>query len=408
MLATNDTRVSEFHYAITSSFVSQYMSFGENCLIYLDACNGMNESITGNVTFRERTIAKATNQKATFVGWTASPDGTVAWLSSQFVFDRLLGANSGGSVSQENPNQRPFDLAPVFADLRNEGLGVANSGAQLAYKTTMEREVLLRPTIESVEVDEYTSRLMIKGLFGWDQGHVGVNHVSVAVESWSPYGITCIIPETGDGSVGDVEVISAQGVKSNAVPLTEYIIKLNYSADDNGIKFAGVADLRLRADIHWRRSNIGETPTRPTYEDHSPSSGYMFNVDGSSAVYTVTGRKYDACNINGCHFQFTESPTPKVGRLNYTFNNTPSQFFAMYNWGPEQKSITISIFNIIQSKIPLMFEERIQCPNIPETVIPAEMEYNASFGFPTHELESSFTIEIAENYKMRPEAGTKR
>ena len=70
------------------------------------------------------------------------------------------------------------------------------------------------------------------------------------VESWSPYGITCIIPETGDGSVGDVVVISAQGVKSNAVPLTEYIIKLNYSADDNGIKFAGVADLRLRADIH--------------------------------------------------------------------------------------------------------------------------------------------------------------
>jgi hypothetical protein len=276
------------------------------------------------------------------------------------------------------------------------------------YKTTLEREVLLRPTIESVEVDEYTSRLMIKGLFGWDQGHVGVNNVSVAVDSWSPYGITCIIPKTGDGSVGDVVVISAQGVRSNAVPLTEYIIKLNYSADDNGIKFAGVADLRLRADMHWRRSNIGETPTRPNYEDHSPSSGYMFNVDGSSAVYTVTGRKYDACNINGCHFQFTESPTPKVGRLNYTSNNTaPSQFFAMYNWGPEQKSIEISIINVIVSKIPLMFEERIQCPNIPETVIPAEGEYNASFGFPTHELESSFTIEIAENYNMRPDTWTK-
>jgi hypothetical protein len=319
----------------------------------------------------------------------------------------LLGANSGGQISQENPFQRPSDIAQVFADMQNEGLGVS-LGAQLMYKTTLEREVLLRPTIESVEVDEYTSRLMIKGLFGWDQGHVGVNNVSVAVDSWSPYGITCIIPKTGDGSVGDVVVISAQGVRSNAVPLTEYIIKLNYSADDNGIKFAGVADLRLRADMHWRRSNIGETPTRPNYEDHSPSSGYMFNVDGSSAVYTVTGRKYDACNINGCHFQFTESPTPKVGRLNYTSNNTaPSQFFAMYNWGPEQKSIEISIINVIVSKIPLMFEERIQCPNIPETVIPAEGEYNASFGFPTHELESSFTIEIAENYNMRPDTWTK-
>jgi hypothetical protein len=169
MLATNDTEESEYPYAITSSFVREYMNFGENCLIYLDACNGMNETITGNVTFRERTIAKATNQKATFVGWTASPDGTVAWLSSQFVFDRLLGANSGGSISQEDPNQRPFDLAPVFADLRNEGLGVASSGAQLTYKTTMEGEVLIRPTIESMEVDEYTSTLIIKGLFGWDR-----------------------------------------------------------------------------------------------------------------------------------------------------------------------------------------------------------------------------------------------
>ena len=108
-------------------------------------------------------------------------DAGVYPRASQFVFDRLLGANSGGNISQENPFQRPFDLAPVFADMRNEGLGVvAENGAQLTYKTTMEREVLLRPTIESVEVDEYTSRLMIKGLFGWDQGHVGVNNVSVA------------------------------------------------------------------------------------------------------------------------------------------------------------------------------------------------------------------------------------
>ena len=50
-----------------------------------------------------------------------------------------------------------------------------------------------------------------------------------------------------------------------------------------------------------------------------------------------------------------------------------------------------------------MFEERMQCQNIPEIVIPAEaIEYSAWFGFPTHELESSFKIEIAENYNMRP------
>ena len=329
--------------------------------------------------------------------------------ASQFVFDRLLGANSGGNISQEDPFQRPFDLAPVIEDMRNEGLGVvAENGAYLTYKTTMEREVLLRPTIESIAVDEYTSRLMIKGLFGWDQGHVGVNNVSVAVDSWSPYGITCIIPETGDGSVGDVVVISAQGVKSNAVPLTEYIIKLNYSSDDNGIKLAGVADLRIRADVHRRRSKIGETPTKPNYPDYSTNSGFIFNVKGSSANYSLTGRHYDACNHGPCNYQYTGSPTPKVGTLAYTLP-TPAglPFFAMYNWGPEMKSVKISYINVSVTGIPMVYQERVQCPNIPVTDVPVEMPYNAWFGFPTHEFDASFTIEIAENFNMRPGSWTK-
>ncbi|HMG89145.1 MAG TPA: hypothetical protein VK589_03770 [Chryseolinea sp.] len=404
MFASYHTQATELHYAITSSFVREYMSFGENCFIYLQACNGFNESVQGNATFRERMIANATNQKATFVGWTGVQNDV---MSGMFVFDRLLGANSGGQISQENPFQRPFDIAQVFADMQNEGLGVS-MGVQLKYKTTLEQEVLLRPTIESVEVDEYTSRLIIYGLFPSDKGHVGVNNVSVAVDSWSPYGITCIIPETGDGSVGDVVVISAQGVKSNAVPLTEYIIKLNYSSDDNGIKFAGVADLRIRADVHRRRSKIGETPTKPTYPDLSPSSGFLFNVKGSSATYSLTGRHYDACNIGPCNYQFTGSPTPKAGTLPYTLATQGSvPFFAMYNWGPEMKSIKISYINANVTGIPLVFQERVQCPNIPVTDIPVEMPYDAWFGFPTHELDGSFTIEIAENFNMRPGSWTK-
>jgi hypothetical protein len=47
MRATNDTDSAEYHYAITSAFVLEYMSFGENCFIYLDACNGMSEIVQG-------------------------------------------------------------------------------------------------------------------------------------------------------------------------------------------------------------------------------------------------------------------------------------------------------------------------------------------------------------------------
>lgn len=407
MFATNNTEACEWHYAITSAFVLEHMSFAENAFIYLDACNGFNESILGNVSFRERMVAKA-NGKATFVGWTAPTNTGVYPLTSQFVFDRLLGSNSGGNISQEDPFQRPFDLASVFADMRNEGLGIAQNGAQLTYRTTLEREVLLRPTIESMEVDEYTSTLTINGLFPWDQGHVTVNGVSAVVTSWNPYGIACTIRETGDGSVGEVIVVSAQGVKSNPVPLTEYIIKLNYSANDNGVVFAGVADLRLRADVHLRRSKIGETPSKPTYPDYSPTSGWSFNVKGSSAVYTVTGRKYDACNISVCHYQFTESPTPKVGRVDYTLPSVAElPLFAMYNWGPEMKTIKISFMTISVPDIPAVFEERVNCPEIDEVVIPAEFGYGAVFAFPTHELDGGITLEIADNFNIRPGSWTK-
>ncbi|WP_276369483.1 IPT/TIG domain-containing protein [Chryseolinea sp. H1M3-3] len=401
MFATNDTKACEFHYAITSSFVREYMSFGENCFIYLDACNGFNESIPGNATFRDRMIAKATNEMATLVGWTGPTDNYVR--TSQFFFDRLLGANAGGSISQEDPFQRPFDLAPVFADMRTEGLGVASGGVQLTYKTTLEREVLIRPIIESMKIDEYTSSLTIEGLFPWDEGKVTVNDVAAVVTSWSPNGVTCIIPETGNGSVGDVVVTSSQGIRSNVVPLTEWIIKLNYASDDNGIKLAGVCDLRLRADIHPRRSSIGETPTKPTYPDYSPSSGFIFNAKGSSAVYTLTGRKYAVCDMTGCRVQLSESPTPKVGTVNYKIPGDPNPpLFAMYNWSPEMKSIKLSYIMINVQDIPLMAEERVQCPDMDEAVIPIEMAYSAWFGFPTNEVDGAITFDIAPNYNIRP------
>jgi hypothetical protein len=406
MFATNDTKACEFHYAITSSFVREHMSFGENCLVYLDACNGFNESIAGNATFRERIISKATNEKATVVGWTGATDAYRE--TSQFVFDRLLGANSGGNISQEDPFQRPFDIAPVFADMRNEGLGIASSGAQLTYRTTMEREVLLRPTIESMEIDEYTSSLILKGLFSWDEGKVTVNDVSAVITAWSPYEIACIIPETGEGSVGNVVVTSASGIKSNIVPLTEWIIKLNYSSNDNGIKLAGVCDLRLRADIHSRRSKIGETPTKPTYPDYSPSSGFIFNIKGSSAVYTVTGRKDNVCTMNECRFQVSESPTPKAGRLAYTHTSEDEPpLFGMYNWGPEMKTVKLSYMTINVVDIASVTEERIKCPDVDEVVVPVDAPYTAWFGFPTSEFDNSITFEIAPNYNIRPGNWTK-
>ena len=71
------------------------------------------------------------------------------------------------------------------------------------------------------------------------------------------------------------------------------------------------------------------------------------------------------------------------------------------------KSVKISYINANVTGIPLVFQERVQCPDIPVTDVPVEMPYNAWFGFPTHEFDASFTIEIAENFNMRPGSWTK-
>jgi hypothetical protein len=148
---------------------------------------------------------------------------------------------------------------------------------------------------------------------------------------------------------------------------------------------------------------IGETPTKPTYPDLSPNSGFIFNVKGSSASYAVTGRKYDACNISICNFQYTESPTPKTGTLAYTLPIQADQpLFAMYNWGPEMKSIKINVMQITVPRIPAVFEQRVNCPDADEMVTTAEFPYDAWLGFPTHEIDGEVVLEIADNYNIRP------
>ena len=197
-------------------------------------------------------------------------------------------------------------------------------------------------------------------------------------------------------------VHSALGHQSNPVPITEWNIKLHYSTNDNGVKFSGECTLRLRADIHPRRSKPHETPIRPTHTDFSPGSGRSFNTAGSSATYSISGHKYERCNIGPCTYQFTESPAPKTGTLK--LNNwipTGKDVMALYNWGPEMKSFKINFLAIGAAETASVFEERIKCPDLAETVIPVEMPYQASFVFPNNEIDGVLQFDIAENYNIR-------
>jgi len=405
-IANHDSRdIKVKHYSITDKFIEKYMSFGANCFIYLDACNGYSSLPDADI-LRKKMMDKATNKKATILGWTDITNNIATQKTSYFFFDRLLAANTEGLgdvvLPKENPIQRPFDLEQVFKEMYRNNLGVASQGGQFVYTSNVEDEVHLRPSIEGLEIDEYTSTLIIKGRFPIDQGKVSVEDVFVNITSWSPYEINCIIPETGEGSVGKVVVSSAQGIKSNSVPLTEYILKLNFSADDNGVKLAGVCDLRLRVDIHKRRLKIHEQPVKPTYPDLSPISGSIFNMKGSSVAYTITGHKYQTCNIDQCRMQVTESPRPVAARLDFSTSGTNSQFFGFYNWSDEMKKIKLNFLSIAPPLTGSVTEERVQCPDKPEAISTVEIAYKGSMSFPVAKATDYPTFEVAENYNIRP------
>ena len=396
MFATYDTKTPEWHYAITHKFIEKYMAFGENSIIYADACNSFNNQ-PGAREVRDAIIRKAVNNTATYIGWTKVTYSDVSEKAASFIFERLL-----GNVKTEDPIQRPFDLARVFQDLQDRGLDVNPGGGLLAYRTTQVDEVLLTPTIDSLMIDEYTSTLLIAGLFGHDIGQVTIDGFPAEVISWNPYGVVCKLKESGLGSAGNVVVHSALGHQSNPVPITEWNITLHYSAMDNGVKFSGECTLRLRADIHPRRFKPHETPIRPTHTDYSPRSGRPFNAAGSSATYSISGHKYERCNVGPCTYQFTESPAPKSGTVKLNkWSASGNEVFALYNWGPEMKSFKINILSISASPVADLFEERIKCPDVPETHIPVQTYYQGSFVLPNQEIEAVLEFDIAENYNIR-------
>jgi len=405
MLSTYDTDKPEWHYGITAEFVKRYMSFAKNCLIYIDACNSM-RAVGSGPGFRGVVMDKAAGKQATYIGWTFETNAFVAPRASQYIFDRLLASNTSGfggtTIPKEDPIQRPFDVKNIFDDLRFRNYHICDNGAQLVYETRNSDYVLLRPSIEFMEVDEYSSTLILRGMFGTEEGKVTVDGVAAAVTIWDFGAIACVIPEEGEGSVGDV-VVSVGDIKSNPVPLSEYNIKMNYSVNDEGLTTAGEFTLRIRADVHRRRTKPREEPKRPSLDDIPGDGGRAF-ARGSKATYTIRGARDEQCNASGCSFRFTETPVVKSGTVDYdVFTTSKISFIGAFYFGAEQKTITIPVLALSLSEVtPSTFEERINCPGADEIHLTAPAQYTSGFVIPSNDIPYTIKLDIAENYNIGP------
>jgi hypothetical protein len=404
MFSTFDTDKPEWHYGITGEFIKKHMSFAENALIYIDACNGFRLLPTGT-TFRNTVLDKAVNKKATYIGWTMETNEFTASQASQFIFDRLLGANTTGpgatTIPKENPVQRPFDLDKIFSDLTKRGFHLCANGATLKYQSRVDDDILLTPTIERLEIFEQISTLQIIGSFGTVKGKVTVDGKEVTqIIDWTPTVINCMIPETGAGSAGDV-IVSVDDRESNAVPLTVWNVKLNYASDDNGVRMEGTISLIIRADIHKRREIPGEAPSLPEIVDIGPRSGYLFG-NTSSATYLIGGQKYAYCTQQPCNVTYTESPLVKSGTVSYlTLGSNVPIFSGFYNWSPDRKTIRIDRLTVsLPNVTTVSVSAKYQCPDGTEE-LKDQIPTSFAFNVPIDQTLDVVHLQLADNYNIR-------
>ena len=404
MHAVNDnSRDSVWRYGITDDFVHEYMTFAENSVQYVDACNS---TTLDALDFRERMMKKAANRKATYIGWTAPKSEVEGTPTARYILDRLLGAHDEG-VPMEDPIQRPFDLAAIFQDLKSYKLGVSPFGGILTYHTLETSKTILTPSIEYLTMDDFESEMSIKGLFGEDPGAEGiveVDGVPVPVE-WSEELLICHLPDKGPGSSGDV-VVSVRGNKSNAVPLSEWIIPVNVSFDQLGMTTEAILNLRVRADVHSYRSKPGESPRPPRGDSlmliYETVLGRSFGK-GSAGTYSVGGTSSVTCPLGICEITDNKTVVAKSGKLPYLETAVGLGFAAYYKWSKDMKKLIVAV-DVNIPDVGVEWESTTVCPNIP----PAKASHSTATPFGIHNLldpQSRLEMTLDDNFTIA--SGTK-
>ncbi|MBK7143101.1 MAG: hypothetical protein IPH75_13590 [bacterium] len=279
---------SETHYSITSRFITHYWwDFPANAMVVITAC--ASDSVA---SFRNAIQAKG---GPAYFGWTATLSCKGGCYAAEFLFDRFLGANK--AFPRENPEQRPFDVSKVFADLQSRNFHVQPGGDGVnTFSTTMRYHPgssnfgLLAPSIQFMDLYAAADTLTINGIFGedpGDNGKVTVNGTDLTIASWTPTVIKCQLPLRGPGSSGPVIVQKkapngSEFRKSNVVNISEWEGTFTQTREEDGtLNLTVHYDVRIRADIHSHRDDPGEIPFKPI-------TPYFFEKD-ATADWAVGG-----------------------------------------------------------------------------------------------------------------------
>lgn len=257
---------NRFRYGYTGKFVAQFMYFVPNSIVIVNSCQS--DSIA---SLRQGFF---TAGASVFCGWSKAVLGPPARRASEFLIDRLLGANASVLTAVESPPQRAFDIDRVWQDMQSRGIDTdPSNGAKLRVRRLQNHFGLLAPSIQYMYTVESTDSFFVIGMFGSDPGSHGrviIGGTELPILEWTPTMITTFIPNSGLGSAGPVtvEVDGLMGPsssikrRSNSVNLTEWRGQFTYTQHDAGsLTSTIVINAHIRADIHPFRTAPHETPT---------------------------------------------------------------------------------------------------------------------------------------------------
>jgi hypothetical protein len=301
----NGCPIADTHYAITASFIPEYMTFSPGSFVMMNGCDSAAASATGFMS------AFSSAGAANYLGW-AGTSGDDGADPIRYVFDRLLGEVPGGgnrTIAQESPPQRAFDIGPVLQTMTDQGiipLHVVDSSGRVVEDGTLTAEgsgnAILAPSIAFVSTTDYSKLLGIAGIFDPTQkanAAVTVGGQACPIVDWSAETVTCTLPESGPGSEGDV-VVSVNGIQSNAVSLTSWRGTFKFQiTGESDLQSTLLLDLHWRADIHnWRTAPHVQPHHYDLLEDLAQDSTANWTASGSE-TYTPPSGPPETLSISG-------------------------------------------------------------------------------------------------------------
>jgi len=243
-------------YAITHRFVTKHMSFGRNCVVFMNACGSDDND------FRAAVLGK---NAGLYLGWDNTINAATACRIGRFFYDRALGANAERPVM--SPPQKGYQTYDAWGFMYTVGLaetqidrGNGIVHANLHYSPMLANVTLLRPLIYHVAPSETETRIV--GWFGTNPGAgqatVSVGGTNVPIQTWQGATTLVCAPVNDGGQV----VVTVRGRKSHPFPLTRFRGTFDYEFTSRGsLRQHVTVDIEFLADVRTNRIRVDETPS---------------------------------------------------------------------------------------------------------------------------------------------------